>query len=207
VLKFLSGYLDMHRFMSRVTVLSFCLLAVSLFAQENRVIQVGVATMKNAAGLAVPGTLERDHLVAALNQQKPDKKQHLAVQGVPLDGTSPDEAASEAKDKKCDYVVYTTLVELRSSSDPAQIRPGTVETNPNGVWSQRNNPRAQAIEPEYRATVEYRLYRSGESAAMSGAPFSTQQALPEDAVVAQVMDRIASRVFADIKKTPPPLHE
>jgi hypothetical protein len=107
----------MHRFMTRGLLLSLCLLSLCAFAQENHIVRVGVATMKNAAGLSVPGNLERDRLVAALNQQKPDKKLHIKVQGVPLDGITPDDVGAEAKDKKCDYVVYTTLVELRSSTD------------------------------------------------------------------------------------------
>ncbi|MGB7552740.1 MAG: hypothetical protein WBM04_00090 [Candidatus Korobacteraceae bacterium] len=158
--------------------------------------------MKNAATLSVPGTLERDRLVTSLNQLKPDKKLHIKVQGVPLDGITPDDVAGEAKEKKCDYVVYTTLVELRGSTDPAMPRPGTIETNPNGVWSQPNNPRGQALDPEFRATVEYKLYRAGDNAAIAGAPFSTQEAMPEAAVVSQIMDRIANRVFADVKKAP-----
>ncbi len=183
-------------------LLCFCLVSLCGFAQENRIVVVGVATMKNAATLSVPGTLERDRLVTSLNQLKADKKLHIKVQGVPLDGMTPDDVAGEAKDKKCDYVVYTTLVELRGSTDPAMPRPGTIETNPNGVWSQPNNPRGQALDPEFRATVEYKLYRAGDNAAIAGAPFSTQEAMPEAAVVSQIMDRIANRVFADVKKAP-----
>jgi hypothetical protein len=166
--------------------------------------------MQNRAGRSVSGSLERDRLVAALNQQKPDKKLHLKVQGVPLEGMTPEDAGAEAKDKKCDYVVYTTLVELRASNDPAVARPGTIETNPNGVWSPpRGNPRTptQGLDQEYRATVEYKLYRSGDNAAIAGAPFSIQEAMPEEAVVSQVMDRIALRVFADVKKGPATLLE
>ncbi len=192
----------MHRFPTAALALTFCLLSVAAFAQGSRIVVVGVATMKNAATLSVPGTLERDRLVTSLNQLKPDKKLHIKVQGVPLDGMTPDEVGAEAKDKNCDYVVYTTLVELRGSTDPAMPRPGTIETNPNGVWSQPNNPRGQAMDPEFRATVEYKLYRAGDDAPFAGAPFSTQLAMPEAAVVSQVMDRIANRVFADVKKGP-----
>jgi len=192
----------MYRFKFQGLLVSLCALSLCAVAQENRIVRVGVPAMKNMAERAVPGNLERDRLVSDLNQQKPDKKLHLAVQGVPLEGTSPDEVADEAKQKKCDYVLYTTLVELRTFGDPVQRQPGTINTNPNGVWSQRN-PAAQAVDPEYRATVEYKLNRS-DGSAVSSVPFSTQQAMPEDAVVAQVMDRIATKVFADIKKTGPP---
>jgi hypothetical protein len=188
-------------------IFSVCLLSLCAFAQENGVIRVGVPIMKNQTGRSVPGNMERDRLVAALNQQKPDKKLHIKVQAVPLDGTTPDEAGDEAKQKQCDYIVYTTLIELQASTDPLQRTPGTIQTNPNGVWNTPNNPQARGLNPEYRATVEYRLYRSGGGEAISSAPFTNQQAMPEEAVVSQLMDRIASRVFAEIKKGPPPMRE
>jgi hypothetical protein len=50
--------------------------------------------------------------------------------------------------------------------------------------------------------VEYKLYRTGDSAAISGAPFSTEAELSEMDAVSQVMDRIASRVFSEQKKVP-----
>ena len=193
----------MHRLRTRVLIVWFCVLSLLAFAQENRIIKVGVPTMQNRSGRSVPGDVERDRLVAALNQEKPDKKLHVKVQGVPLDGETPDEVGAEAKQKNCDYLVYTTLIELQASTDPTMPRPGTIQTNPNGVWSTPNSPSTRALNPEYRATVEYRLYRTGNPEAISGAPFSNQQMMPEMEVVAQVMNQIANRVFAEVKKSPP----
>ncbi len=203
----------MHRSSAWALVLLLCLLSLCALAQENRVVLVGVPLMKNAATRSVPSNLERDRLVSDLNQQKPDKKLHLAVRGVPLDGTTADEVAEEAKQKKCDFVVYTTLIELSTSSDPYQRTPGTIQTNPGGlqtnpggVWSNPGNPRAQAMDPEYRATVEYKLYRA-DGTPVSGAPFTNQQATMETEVVAQVMSRIATRVFSEVKKGAPAFRE
>src|SRR5271157_268615 len=100
---------------ARALFLFLCLLSLCAFAQENRVIRVGVPIMKNLAGRSVPGNIERDRLVAALNQEKPDKKLHVKVQGVPLEGLTPEDIGDEAKQKNCDYVVYTTLIELRTA--------------------------------------------------------------------------------------------
>src|SRR5271166_3260112 len=116
----------MSKLASRGVIFSFCLFCLCALAQENQVVKVGVAVMQNKAGRSVPGSMERDRLVAALNQLKPDKKLHFKVQAVPLEGMTPDDAGEEAQQKKCAYVVYTTLVELQSSTDPAmQPRPGT----------------------------------------------------------------------------------
>jgi hypothetical protein len=173
-------------------------------AQENA-IRIGVAVMQNQAGRSVSGTLERDRLVQAFNHMKPDKKTHVQVQGVPLDAGTGNEADEEAASKKCAYVVFTTLTELRSYDDPYQHRPNTIETNPNSQWSTQNG-QAQRMDPEYRVTVEYKLYRTGGSE-VAGSPYSTQLAMNEIDAVAQVMDRIASRVADEVKKGTPPMKE
>ncbi len=197
----------MHRSVLWALV-SLSLLSLCASAQENRVVRVGVAVMENKAGRSVPGEMERDRLVASLNQEKPDKKLRFKVQGVPLQGMTPDEAGDEATQKKCDYVVYTTLLQLQSSTDPTMPqRPGTgtMQTNPAGVWS--TPPGGRQLSPEYRATVEYRLYRPGNPGAIAGSPVSYQQPADEETVVSQIMNQIANRVFADIKKAPPPMQE
>jgi hypothetical protein len=104
--------------------------------------------------------------------------------------------------------VYTALIELQTASDPMQRSPGTIQTNPGGVWNNPTNPRAQQpTQPQSRATVEYKLYRA-DGSLVSGAPFSFQQAIPEADVVGQVIDRIASKVSAEVKKAgPPPMQE
>jgi len=191
----------------RICFLVLLIAPVFCVAQEN-VIRVGVAVMQNRAGRSVPGTLERDRLVKALNQQKPDKKTHMKIEAIPLDGSNAGDASDEAAAKKCAYVVYTTLTELRTAGDPYQHVPGTVETNPNSQWNPGGHPQAQSMDPEYRATVDYKLVRVGSPGVVSGAPFSTQQNGNEIDTVSQVMDRIATRVADEIKKGgPPPLSE
>ncbi len=187
-----------------------CFLAVLLasaygLAQDNAV-RVGVAIMQNEAAQAVPGNIERDRLVKAINQLKPDKKTHLQVIGVPLEGSTANEISEEADQKKCQYVVYTTLTELRTAGDPYQRRPGTVESNPNSQWSSRD-PDNQRVDPEFRVTVEYKLVRVGSHNVVASAPYSTQLAMNEIDAVSQVMDRVANAVFAQIKKGPVPMHE
>lgn len=172
------------------------------FPQQLRIVRVGVPVMKNNAGRSVPANQERDRLVKALNDEKADKKLHLKVQGVALEGMSSQDVASEAEAKNCDYIVYTTLLELRTQGDAPDRRPGTININPN---PQRGNqePESAAMNPEFQATVEYKLYRTGDPVALSGAPFSAQDALPDSEVVGQVMDRIANRVFDEVKKRAP----
>ena len=170
-------------------------------AQDNP-IRVGVADMQNQAGRSVSGTLERDRLVEALNHMKPDEKTHVQVQGIPLDAMTTNGAEDEAAAKQCAFAVFTTLTELRSADDPYQRLPNTIGTNPNSQWGMQNNPRAQQMDPEYRVTMEYRLFHTGGSE-VSGSPYSTQAATNEINRVSQVMDRIASRVADEVKKSTP----
>jgi hypothetical protein len=174
-------------------------------AQENA-IRVGVAVMQNNAGRSVPGNVERDRLVKAINQIKPNKKTNVKVQAVPLNGMTGDDVSEEAEQQKCQYVVYTTLTELRTAQDPYQHQPGTIETNPNSQWSSRD-PDNQRIDPEYRATVEYKLVKVGSNNEISGAPFSTQQNGDEIDTVSQIMDRIALQVVDQVKKGMAPMRE
>ena len=195
--------------MSRLAKFSFFLVFISIlvaicgFAQENA-IRIGVATLQNRAGRSVPGNVERDRLVLSLNHMKPDKKTRIQVQGVPLDGTTADEANDEAQTKKCAYVLFTTLTELRNADDPYQRPPNTVETSPNSQWSMPAGSPGERLDPEYRVTVEYKLYRVGNSSPIAGGPYSTQVAMNEIDAVSQVMDRIGSRVADEVKKGAPP---
>ncbi len=185
--------------MARASILAVLLTVPAIaFSQEVRVVRVCVPVMRNNANRSVPGELERDRLVKALSDQKPDKKLHLKLQGVGLEGTNPEEVPSQGDENRCDYIVYTTLLELRTQSEPAQRRPGTFETNPKAQRPQ--NPETAALNPEFRATVEYKLYRNGDRSPISGAPFSTEAELSEIDVVSQLMDRIANRVFSEVKK-------
>lgn len=195
----------MHRLVIR-SLLLVLMGSATCMAQENMA-RVGVAIMQNDAGRSVSGIVERDRLVKAINQLKPDKNTHLKVEAIPLNGSNSDDLGDEAKQKNCLYVVYTRLTELRSQQDPYQRQAGTIETNPNSQWSSQNT-RTQAVDPEYRATVDYKLVEVKSNSAVSGAPFSTQQNTSNEIdTVSMIMDRIALQVVDQIKKGTPAMRE
>lgn len=195
----------MYQLGRHLCVVATLLVSVAGLAQENAV-RVGVALLQNQAGRAVPANVERDRLVKTLNQLKADKKTHVKLVGVPLDGMTPNEISEEAEQKKCQYVVYTTLTELRNADDPYQRPPGTVESNPNSQWSNQNS-RSERLDPEFRVTVEYKLVSVPGNNAVAGAPYSTQLAMNEIDAVSQVLDRVANAVFGEIKKGAAPMKE
>jgi hypothetical protein len=181
--------------------------ALGCLAQQNdKVVLVGVAVMENHAGRSVPGNVEQDRLVKAINQLKPDKKTHVKVEAVPLPSASDGTSQEEAQKQNCQYIVYTRLIELRNATDPYQRVPGTIETNPNSQWANRDE-RSQIVDPEFRATVDYKL-TTVSGAAVAGAPYSTQQINTDEiGTVSMIMDRIANAVVAEVKKSPPPMQE
>ena len=68
---------------------------------------------------------------------------------------------------------------------------------------EHRNAENQRVDPEFRATVEYKLVKVGSNNEISGAPFSTQQNGNEIDTVSQIMDRIASQVVDQVKKGAP----
>jgi hypothetical protein len=194
--------------MHRVLILLSFVIPYSALAQNSQTVRVGVAALENQSARSVPLDVEHDRLVRSINQLKPDKKTHLKLEAVPLEGSSGNEVVEQAAQKSCDYVVYPTLLELRQSGDPYVRRPGTMQTNPNATWGNQT-PEGQAMEPQYEATVDYKLYDVKAHTTTPGPPFSAR-ATSEIDTVAQVLDRIAMSVFGVIKKggTPPaPMRE
>ncbi len=192
----------MHRF-SCALLLGVGLLSPRAFAQQNRVVMVGVVTMQYRSNWpsAPRADVERDHLVTALDQEKPDKKLHLKIQAVPLEGTTPSDVEAEAKQKNCDYVVYTTLVEIRVFANSPTSRPGTTQDHQGGVFVKMpNNPQVR----EYQANMEYKLYRTGDPKAISDGPVSNREMTQPSEVVARAMAQVANRVYLEVKKATPP---
>ena len=207
----------MYRFTIRTLVFLFCWFALHAVGEENRIVRVGVVMMQSQASQSMPGDAGRNRLVAALDQEKPDKKHHLRLQGVPLAGTTPEEISAEAKQQNCDYVVYTSLVDLQQASSgnvmqQPQSQPGGVQPYPGGLGMPPNtgNPNAGGMgqgaggmNRGYRATVEYRLYRAGDASPVASSSVTGQQSGPDEAVVSQVLNQVANRVMAEVKKAPP----
>jgi len=195
----------MHRFTTRALMVWLCLLTLPVLAQENRIVRVGVAAMQTQASQGLSANWAQDRLVAGLNQQKPDKKQHIKLQGVPLQGGSPEEIENEAKQKNCDYMLSTSLVELQAVMTSAtQPRITSMPTTPPGLGmpppGTTNSP--QSTTTQYQATVTYRLFRAGDATTTASSSVTYQQNGPPENVVSQVLGQVVNRVFGDIKKAP-----
>src|ERR1700730_16248022 len=97
----------MYRFATYAIFIVLCLASLPALAQETAGPHVCVGTLAGA-GAEVSGKASRDTLVKLLAKQK---KPPLTV--APLESI-PDDNLVEAKQKACDYVVMTDLVELHT---------------------------------------------------------------------------------------------
>ena len=168
------------------------------FGQDNQVVRVGVATLENRTTRNVPLDVERDHLVSAINQLKPDKKTHIKLEAVSLDGDNPNDLTDEAIKKNCDYIVYPVLLQL-SELEPGVPQPGTITTAPTSPLG-LPNAETQAMRPEFEATVAYNLYDIKARSATPGPALSDHHHTSQVGVVSQVLDRVALSIFAVIRK-------
>ncbi len=155
--------------------LAVCLISGFTFAQDNQV-RVGVTVLGSAAGIT--GEAGRDRLVKDLNKQKKSD-----VQAVPLTASAGDQISEEARQKNCQFVVFTTQTESHAESHNEGAKAG-MSTNI----------------PEYHANVEYKVYRISDPAT----PVATGSAKAHDIgsqgdVVGQALDNVAKKVSADIK--------
>ena len=118
------------------------LLCLPTFAQDKDVVRIGVAVLRSGTD-KVSVTEARDRLVKALNQQKPDKKLNLRTQAVGLEASQGSAALAEAREKNCQFILFSRLTDLLTSekSVPSSMT-GTIDTF-----------------PVFAAKVEYQLER------------------------------------------------
>ena len=161
-------------------------------------VRICVGTLENTSRNIVNPAWERDQLVKALertNKSKEVKKGKAPkIETVTLESSG--EADTMVREKNCDFVLYTNLAEV------FQADRSTVSVPPPGaiqVGTGMGDPRAYP--PDYHsATVNYRLMRPGNLKPWTEGMVTADNALPEDTLVSQLMDQIANRVVAEIRK-------
>jgi VWFA-related protein len=158
-------------------------------AQEDQLAQVCVAIPHGGTAISVAAAGQR--LVKALNHEKPDKKLRLSVKAIALETQSMAAALSEAKEKACEFVLFTSVTNLATTF--------VMSSNGVGVGSSGQG----AV---FNTAVEYRLAnaRDGSGVAVGWAKGEDQS--PEDAA-SHAMTQIARRALIDIAKGGADFHE
>ena len=157
----------------------FCLPA---FAQDKDAVRIGVAVLRSGTE-KISVTEARDRLVKALNQQKPDKKLKLRVHAVALEASQGKIALAEAREKNCQFVLFSHLTDLLTSE---KMVPNVTTGNLDSV-------------PAVTAKLSYELDQT-----VDGAEFAIGSARVDDAssvrdAVMDTMTQLAVTVFAELK--------
>ena len=165
----------MRRFTLGFLVILLAIAVPAAVAQSGGKAQVCVAGLENNGTQAAPGGV-RDALIKFM-----DKLKNGQEQGVPLETISPADSLAAAKEKNCEYVVTTKVIEEHSDSGYA------------GGLSQVNMQ-------TFYITVEYKLVKVSDGSVVStGSVKASDRGTAQNAVVA-TMKKIAEKVNDSIKK-------
>lgn len=170
-------------------------------AQSPHVLRIGIPIMGNISPRSVNRSLQRDWLVRAFQPEKKKKDKQpetLRIEAVALESDSRDDALREAHNKNCDYVLFTTLVELREPGDREfRPQPGTVKIGRDPL-SAYPDPSAMH-DPVHYAVVDYRLQRVGELDARIASSVSGQEHNDENGTVQSLLFIIVNRVRDELR--------
>jgi VWFA-related protein len=156
------------------------LLCMSSFlagAQEASPVRLGIAVLSGAPKTEV-GIEARDHLVMLVKRRKVEGK--LSLEAVALNASAPVAAMAEARNKNCEFVLYTRLTDLTTNSDIS---------SPIGVDL-----------PVFHARVEYQVNR-----VVDGSGFASNSIKAEDSAsirdaIWRALAQVASIATSEIKK-------
>jgi hypothetical protein len=180
-------------------------------AKKPGTIRIGVAVLKNTSPRTIATRVQRDRLVQFINQanRKDDaKKGRAPLEAVPLDADSAPQAAQEARDQHCDFIVYSNLRDLREPGDPVPVRvgPGAGEITTTDPLAVPAHPTG-SLNPATYAMLAFRLQRLGDPQPLVSTSVSATEQMDAEATVSLLMGQVASRVAAEVRKTRPPVAE
>ena len=165
----------MNRFAMRAFTVAFLAIAVSVFGQDGASGKLCVAGMQGAGGSTSP-TSSRDELIKFLEKQKNLKGTTQA-----LDASTPEDAASEAKQKGCGYVLTTALTEdhVESAYGPGVLMSTSI--------------------PTFFVTVGYKLVKVSDGSELSSGSAKAQDTGSQQHAVEFTMNKIAGKVGGALK--------
>jgi len=155
---------------------ALCLASFPILAEDTAGPHVCVGELEGAGG-QISGTVARDTLIKYLNKQKKPP-----LTSVPLESSLPNEALAEAKQKACEYVVTTNLVEVHTESG---YSPGMGMSGVNV--------------PHFFVTTSYKLNKVSDGAEVLSGSFKAQDTGSPQNAVGFTLNKIAARVDGAIK--------
>jgi VWFA-related protein len=162
-----------------LTLLSILFSCLPLVAQEAGAVRVGVAVMGGLAN-TVSGAEGRDRLVKSLYRGKPNTKLPLNLEAVALVATSARGAIAEARDKNCEFLLYTRLADLTTTYTPSTLNSDFL--------------------PVFHATVEYQLNRVVDDSRFASGSIKADDETSGKGAIWQALSNVAKSAALEIKK-------
>jgi hypothetical protein len=186
-------------------ILAAAALLLTMFAhaqQPAQIVRVGIPPMGNTTTRSINAKLQRDWLVRAFQPDKKKKgkrEETVRLEAVALQNQSPADALGEARKKNCDYVLFTTLVELREPGDrqprnqPAEVKIGRdpLSANPDPTVMH---------DPVHYAVVDYRLERVGSLSVRAASSISGEMHDDENGTVHNLLFMIVNYVRDELRE-------
>ena len=143
----------------------------------------------------------RDFQPEKKKKKKGAQAETVQIEAVALDSDSPGDAIREAREKNCEYILYTNLVELREPGDPRppnQPNTASVGRDPLSVY---NSDPTTMHDPVHYAQVDYRLERLGGSEALLASSVSGQEHSDENGTVERMLFLIVNSVKSELRES------
>lgn len=162
--------------------------------------------MENTSTRTINRKQQRDWLVRGFQPEKKKKKKNaqtdtVQIEAIALDSDSPGDAIREARDKNCEYILYTNLVELREPGDPRpqnQPNSGSAGRDPLSAYPDPTSMQ----DPVHYAQVDYRLERVGAgSEALLASSVSGQEHSDENGTVERLLFLIVNSVKSELRES------
>lgn len=145
-------------------------------------IRIGVVAINNRSDRSLSFEALRQHLISSIAGD--------GVDAVPLNARAQADIEAEAKEKECDFILYTDLAEFKKPSAGSRL---------SGALGGRVGL-GGAIKEKYEAKLEYRLFALGSASAKLNANVSAKEEGSEEAPVLTALERKAKAVVDAVRK-------
>jgi hypothetical protein len=149
-------------------------------AKSQGGIRVGVVGINNKTDQTVSLDSQRDHLIGGINGSN--------VDAITIDATSADAIQAEAREKQCDYILYTDVSSLKKPSTAAKI--GGILGRHQGI----GGPQEQ-----FEARVEFKLFPVGAASPALSSDGTAKEQGNADTAVSSALDKEIRSVQTTIK--------
>ena len=194
------------RLLSLLLLAAFLSYPSVLTAQNSESIRVCVTMLENRSHSAVTPDWQQKELIRALERTNKNKevKKGAAARITPVAVEPTSDLDSTVQKQDCGYVLYTQLVDVHGVRNGRMGQPGAVGT---GVTIGKVDEPPDMRRLLNDATVTYQIMQRGSLHSWSSGIVTEKDTVTEDALVARLMDQIASRAAHDLRNPHPGLSE